>query len=111
MSFELSIAVFGPGTDSNYRSHWGFIVSNIGDKWGDLLHTQLIDKTRLLYQFEARSGHPILSQQSEGRFKIATLTSEQRLEAKELITKEAAPRDGKRRCQGMERLRAPHPRG
>src|SRR6266536_1001225 len=99
MSFELSIAVYGSGTDPRYRSHWGFMIHRLGENYGELLHTQLLDLDRLWYQFEERSGAPLTSQQSEGRFKIATLTDEKRHVAKRVISAEPPPRDGKKRCQ------------
>jgi len=49
--------------------------------------------------FEERSGVDVASWQSAGRFKIATLTEEKHRHAKEVISKEPPPRDGKKRCQ------------
>ena len=99
MSFELSIAVYGPGTDSRYRSHWGFMIHRVGDNYGELLHTQLLDLNRLWYQFDERSGVSLISQQCEGRIKVATITDEKRRLAKGVISKEPPPRDGQKRCQ------------
>jgi hypothetical protein len=99
MSYELSIVVYGPGTDPQHRSHWGLMINRVGEEYGDLLHTQVINLERLWYQFEERSGAPVVSRQSEGRYKIAVLTEEKRRKAKDVIGKEPAPRDGKKRCQ------------
>jgi hypothetical protein len=99
MSYELSIVVYGPGTDPRYRSDWGFMIHRTGDDYGELLHTSLIDLDRLWYQFEDRSGAPLVSQQSEGRFQTATLEDGKRIEAKRIISEEPPPRDGKKRCQ------------
>ncbi|KAK2742900.1 hypothetical protein FQN57_005030 [Myotisia sp. PD_48] len=99
MAYELSISVFGPGTDPSHRSHWGFIINRPGDDFGDLLHTRLLDLQRLWYIFEERSGTNIISQQSEGRIKLSTLTFDQRSYAKLIIQRQPAPMDGKRKCQ------------
>jgi hypothetical protein len=99
MSYELSIVISGPGIDPQYRSHWGFIIHRTGDDYGELLHTLLIDLGGLWYQFENRSGIPLISHESEGRFKIATLDYERHIEAKRIISEEPPPRDGKKRCQ------------
>lgn len=99
MTHELSITVFGPGTDPRYRSHWGFMIHRMGDTYGELLHTKVLDLDRLWYQFEERSGASVISQQSEGRFKIATLSDGMRSKVKKVICAEPPPRDGQKRCQ------------
>lgn len=99
MNYQLSIEVFGNGEDPNHRSHWGFMINQPPSLTGDLFHVRIIDLTRLWYQFEPRYGTNIASMQAMGMCKIADLTPKQRLDAIEIITKEPAPRDGKRRCQ------------
>ena len=99
MAYKLSILVSGPGTDPRYRSHWGFMINQTDRDLGDLLHTQLIDLSRLWYQFEERTDTPVISKSSEGRIVLATLTAEQREKAKQIIRQEQAPRDGRKRCQ------------
>lgn len=99
MAYHLAISVYGPGTDPNHRSHWGFLIYKPEENVGDLLHTPVVDLARLWYQFEERSGVPVMSKQSAGRFKIATITENQRQAAKLIIKAEPPPRDGKRKCQ------------
>ncbi|MCJ1343280.1 hypothetical protein MMC31_001473 [Peltigera leucophlebia] len=98
MSYELSVIVYGLGTDPQYRSHWGFIISQVGQPEGELLHVKLLDLPTLRYQFETRDTL-LNSASCKGRWRIASLTYQQRLEAKEIISKEKAPADGKSRCQ------------
>lgn len=98
MSYELSVTVYGPGTDPQYRSHWGMMISETGHPYGELLHVKLIDLPTLRYQFETRNSL-LMSASCEGRWRIASLTYEQRIRAKEIISNEMAPTDGKSRCQ------------
>jgi hypothetical protein len=99
MSFELTITVFGPGTNPQARSHWGFLIYRSGQEIGDLLHTRLLDNDRLWFQFEERSGVDLVSNQTQGRVRLAMLSDEQRPAAKKIIATEPPPRDGVKRCQ------------
>ncbi|KAL4970757.1 uncharacterized protein BDV14DRAFT_1749 [Aspergillus stella-maris] len=98
---ELYIPISGPGLSPQSRSHWSFLLRTPGATYGDLLHVQVIDLAKLWYQFDAREGIDLSrrSLQAEGMVKIADLTAEQRRRAIAVIRGEAAPRDGKRRCQ------------
>ncbi|KAL4932675.1 uncharacterized protein BDV17DRAFT_287617 [Aspergillus undulatus] len=98
---ELYIPIAGPGLTPQSRSHWSFLLRKPGATYGDLLHVQVIDLTKLWYQFDAREGIDLSSSslQAEGMVKIADLTGEQRRRVIATIRNEAAPRDGKRRCQ------------
>ncbi|KAJ9303236.1 hypothetical protein DTO271G3_610 [Paecilomyces variotii] len=99
MSYEFSIEICGQGEDPNHRCHWGFMINQPAECFGDLLHVRVIDLDRLWYQFEYRSGSSLDDLQAVGKCKIASLTPEQRQNAIELIKAEKAPVDGKRRCQ------------
>jgi hypothetical protein len=99
MAYELSIEVFGLGEDPNHRCHWGFMIHQAPQAFGDLLHVRVIDLDRLWYQFEYRSGAQLGTMQAVGKCKITNLTPQQRQKAIEVIKAEKAPTDGKRRCQ------------
>lgn len=99
MHYQLSIEIFGQGEDPNYRSHWGFVIHIPPNTHGDLLHVRPIDINRLWYEFEPRYGTDLKVMQALGLCKVSTLDSEQRRQAITTISGEAAPRDGKRRCQ------------
>jgi hypothetical protein len=99
MSYELSIIVEGRGLDPNNRSHWAFMISRQGDSFGDRLNVVLLDRTNLRYIREVRSAVLMKSPQTEGRCILAVWNSQQRQKGVEVIQKEPAPHDGKRRCQ------------
>ena len=98
-SYVLSIVVYGPGTDANHRSHWAFAIHQSTAESGVLLHVQLIDLNKLIYQYDERKGVDIRSKSSEGSFAVASLTQEQVGQAVKIIREESAPRDGVERCQ------------
>ncbi len=98
MSYELSVVVDGPGLSPNARSHWVFMITKAGQTTGELLHVRVLDLATLRYQFEERIA-PLESATIEGRWKVTSLTYAQRLKAKDIIRKVAAPADGKKRCQ------------
>jgi hypothetical protein len=95
----LSIAVYGPGTDANNRSHWAFAIHKPGSDRGNLLQVLVISLRGLIYQLDARQDVTFLGEDSEGAFALATLTAEQAREAARIIAQEPAPRDGVDRCQ------------
>ncbi|KAL2870832.1 uncharacterized protein BJX67DRAFT_249891 [Aspergillus lucknowensis] len=99
MTYELLVEVCGPGLSPQSRSHWGFAIREPGASFGDLLHVQVIDLKSLWYQFDAREGIDLATMQAEGMAKINDLTADQRRRVVSIIRAEAAPRDGKRRCQ------------
>ncbi|KAJ5947719.1 hypothetical protein N7466_000734 [Penicillium verhagenii] len=99
MQYQLSIEVFGTGEDPKHRSHWGFVIHQPPRTFGDLLHVLPIDLERLWYEFEPRYGTELDIMQALGLCNIATLNSEPRRLAIELISQEPAPRDGRRKCQ------------
>ncbi|KAJ5084471.1 hypothetical protein NUU61_009050 [Penicillium alfredii] len=99
MTYELAIEISGAGEDPNHRSHWGFVIHQPPQPFGDLLHVHLIDLDRLWYDFEVRVGSTIPSMQAVGKVKLASLDARQRHEAIEVISAEPAPRDGRKRCQ------------
>jgi len=75
------------------------MIHRVGNNYGELLHTQLLDLNRLWYQFEERSGVSLISQLCEGRIKVATITDEKRRLAKRIISIEPPPRDWRKGCQ------------
>lgn len=91
---ELSIAVDGRGEDPNHRSHWGLLLSAPGAQFGNLFHVQVIDPDHLIYQFERKSDHRIRNY-GEGRLIVARIEVSRYRQAEEIITREAAPRNGK----------------
>lgn len=99
MQYNLSVEVFGTGEDPKHRSHWGFVIHQPPRTFGDLLHVWPIDLERLWYDFEPRFGTDLKIMQALGLCQIGTLSSSQRRQAIEVISKEPAPRDGKRKCQ------------
>jgi len=98
-SYVLSIVVYGPGTDTNHRSHWAFAIHQETAKSGILLHVQVIDLNKLIYQYDERNGVDIRSKSSEGSFTVTSLTKEHLQQAVKVIREEPAPRDGVERCQ------------
>jgi hypothetical protein len=98
-SHSLSIVVDGPGTDANHRSHWSFAIHHDNADNGIVMQVQVIDLSKLIYQFDERSGVEFLSKGSEGSFKVASLTQEQVRKAVKIIREEPAPKDGVERCQ------------
>lgn len=98
-TYALSIVVYGPGTDANHRSHWAFAIHQNTAESGVLLHVQVIDLGRLIYQYDERRGVDVRSRSSEGSFAVASLTKEQVQQAVKVIREESAPRDGVERCQ------------
>jgi len=98
-SHSLPIVVDGPGTDANHRSHWAFAIHHNAADDGTLMQVQVIDLTKLIYQFDERTGVDIRSKGSEGSFIVASLTQEQARRAVKIIREEPAPKDGVERCQ------------
>ncbi|KAM0721993.1 hypothetical protein Q7P37_002919 [Cladosporium fusiforme] len=98
-SHILSIVVQGPGTNSDHRSHWSFIIHQPTADCGILLDVQIIDLNKLIYQHDERSGVDIRSKGSEGSFAVATLAQEQKRQALKVIREEPAPKDGVEKCQ------------
>lgn len=98
-SYSLSIVVDGPGTDANHRSHWRFAIHHNAAETGTIMQVQVIDLSKLIYQFDERSGVDIRSKGSEGSFTVAFLTHEQMRQAVQIIREEPAPKDGIERCQ------------
>lgn len=98
-TYVLSIVVYGPGTDPNHRSHWAFAIHQQTAESGVLLHVQLIDLSRLIYQYDERRGVDVRSRSSEGSFAVAPLTNEQVQQAVRIIRAEVAPNDGVEKCQ------------
>jgi hypothetical protein len=98
-SHSLSIVVDGPGTDANHRSHWSFAIHHDNADNGIVMQVQVIDLSKLIYQFDERSGVEFLSKGSEGSFKVESLTQEQVRKAVKIIREEPAPKDGVERCQ------------
>lgn len=97
--YSLSIVVDGPGTDANHRSHWTFAIHHNAAETGIIMQVQVIDLSKLIYQFDERTGVDIRSKGSEGSFAVASLTHEQMQHAVRIIREEPAPRDGVERCQ------------
>lgn len=98
-SHLLSIVVHGPGTDANHRSHWAFAIHKSNEESGILQQVQVIDLSKLIYQYDERRGVDIRSKGTEGSFAVAALTPEQVRQALKVIREEPAPRDGIERCQ------------
>jgi hypothetical protein len=98
-SHSLSIVVDGPGTDADHRSHWTFAIHSGNTDIGTVMQVQVIDMSKLIYQFDERRGVDIRSRGSEGSFKVASLTQEQAQQAAKIIRDEPPPRDGVERCQ------------
>lgn len=96
---ELYIPISGAGLTPQSRSHWSFLLRTPGKSYGDLLHVQVIDLDRLWYQFDSREGIDLTTLHAEGMVKITDLSAEQRRRVLSVIRAEAAPRDGKRKCQ------------
>ncbi|KAK6533536.1 hypothetical protein TWF694_002474 [Orbilia ellipsospora] len=101
--YDLSIVIFGDGSNPAawQGSHWAFGVQETNDssEKGDLLQVLLLDESQKWYHFDKRENVTILDPISEGKIKIATLSSEQNKEVVRLISQEPAPRDGKKGCQ------------
>ncbi|KAL2217699.1 hypothetical protein M432DRAFT_451937 [Thermoascus aurantiacus ATCC 26904] len=98
-TFELSIGIFRDRTDPDDESHWGFIIHQPPNTWGELLHVELPDKNkRWLFQFETREV-VLPSNHSVGKCKIANLTPTERSKAVQVMKNEKAPKDGKKNCQ------------
>ncbi|KAF2171472.1 hypothetical protein M409DRAFT_18589 [Zasmidium cellare ATCC 36951] len=97
--FILSIVVYGPGTDPNHRSHWTLAIHRRNDEYGVLLHVNVIDLSRLIYQFDIRRDVLLHSRSSEGSFVVAQLGQNTIRRVIALISEEPAPRDGVERCQ------------
>jgi hypothetical protein len=97
--YSLSVVVDGPGTDANHRSHWTFAIHHNAAETGIIMQVQVIDLSKLIYQFDERKGVNIRSKGSEGSFAVASLTHEQMQHAVRIIREEPAPRDGVERCQ------------
>jgi hypothetical protein len=91
--------VHGPGTDANHRSHWAFAIHRKTAESGVLLHVQLIDLSKLIYQYDERRGVDVRSRSSEGSFEVGSLKDEQVQQAVKVIRDEAAPKDGVEKCQ------------
>jgi len=98
-SHSLSIVVDGPGTDANHRSHWSFAIHHDNADNGIVMQVQVIDLSKLIYQFDERSGVEFRSKGSEGSFTVAPLKQEQVRQAVKIIREEPAPKDGVERCQ------------
>lgn len=98
-SYSLSIVVDGPGTDPNHRLHWTFAIHHDNADNGIVMQVQVIDLSRLIYQFDERRDMEIRSRGSEGSFTVASLTQEQVRQAAKIVREEPAPRDGVERCQ------------
>lgn len=99
MSYQLSIEVYGLGTDPTARSHWAFMIHRPPNPIGDLFHVRVIDLPKLWFQFEHRRGASITDMQPLGMCQIGHLTPQQRRDAIKVISDEPPPRDGKKRCQ------------
>lgn len=96
---NLFIVVDGPGTDANHRSHWTFAIHREDADNDMVMQVQVIDLSKLIYQFDERRGVDVRSRGSEGSFKVASLTQERVQQAAKIIREEPAPRDGVERCQ------------
>ncbi|KAF2809214.1 uncharacterized protein BDZ99DRAFT_389948 [Mytilinidion resinicola] len=99
MHHQLSVLVEGPGLTPTARSHWSFLLSTPPHHLGLLLNVVVLDHATLTYGFEARSGHPVTTTSSEGRVVIADIPANRYREVVEVVSREAAPRDGVDRCQ------------
>ena len=79
------------------------------DSFGDRLRVTLLDRSNLIYMYKVRSGVPLNSTSCESCYTIAVWNSQQRQQGMEVIRSEAAPRDGRRRCQDgvLEAVTAP----
>ena len=97
--YSLSVVVDGPGTDANHRSHWTFAIHHNAAETGIIMQVQVIDLSKLIYQFDERSGVEFRSKGSEGSTKVESLTQEQVRKAVKIIREEPAPKDGVERCQ------------
>lgn len=98
-TYSLSIVVDGPGTDANHRSHWTFAIHHNAAETGTIMQVQVIDLSKLIYQFDERRGVEIRSKGSEGSFTVASLTQQQMRQAVQIIREEPEPRNGVERCQ------------
>lgn len=72
-AYDLTIGVYGPGTDPHNRSHWGFLFSAPNGRLGKLHHVQLIDAERLIYQFEHSDGEDLDDVLCEGRIVLGAI--------------------------------------
>ncbi|EGX48058.1 hypothetical protein TWF173_003782 [Orbilia oligospora] len=98
-NYQLSIVIYGPGTDPNNRSHWALALHREGEIHGDLFQVLLVDRDRLWYQFDKRTGVEILDKSSEGCVTVATISVGHRRHAKRIMSTEPVPMDGLKRCQ------------
>lgn len=98
-TFQISIVVYGEGTDPHNRSHWSIIFHEPDAERGDVLQVFPVDQHRLWYQFDRRDDTVILDSTAEGYFQVATIFALQRAQAMEIVSKEPAPRNGRDRCQ------------
>lgn len=97
--YVLSIIVDGPGTDPKHRSHWALAIHRRDERSGILLQVNVIELSRLIYQFDIRQDVLLRSRNSEGSFLVAPLAQSSTKKAVEIISEEPAPRDGVERCQ------------
>lgn len=96
---HLSIVIEGKGLYDETRSHWAFAIHPENENIGTILQVLVIDKERLLYQFDLRKGVDVRSLGSEGSFTLAKLKYEQVSQVRDIISSEPAPRNGTDRCQ------------
>ena len=98
-TLALSIVVYGPGTDTNHRSHWAIALHQPRMQTGTIVHVWLIDLSRLIYQLEIRSNTALDSRSSEGFFTVAGIAPENATRVLQVVSQEPAPNDGVERCQ------------
>ncbi|KAK6338963.1 hypothetical protein TWF696_009761 [Orbilia brochopaga] len=97
--YELLIIVFGLGIDPEERSHWSFGLRRLGDEYGDMYQVLLVDRDKMWYHLDRRSGVKLQTKISEGILQVAILSGTQKRRAEEIISKEKPPKDGMNKCQ------------
>lgn len=97
MTYQLSVAIFGPGISEH--AHWGFVIHQSPSPHGDLLHVRLIDIPSNRFIFENRSGHGLESQNAWGLCKISLLDHAQRSKVISILSSEKPPSGGTKDCQ------------
>lgn len=96
-TYQLSVSIFGPG--SSERAHWGFVIHQPPNLYGDLLHVRVIDVPANRFIFENRSGHGLRSQNAWGLCKVALLDNAQRIKVTSILSSEKPPNGGTKDCQ------------
>lgn len=91
------MTIGGPGTSEH--AHWGFVIHEPSNWFGDLLHVRVIDIPSNRFIFENRTGHELVSQDAWGLCKITMLNTAQRTKVISILSNERPPLGGTKDCQ------------